>query len=316
MRESGSKMTHLVTVFGGGGFVGRYVVEALLRAGHRVRVAERHPKNAYHLKAQANLGQLQFLAADVTRAETIARALQGATAAINLVGVFGSQMDAVQREGAGNVAQAASAAGLYAFVHMSAIGADPESASAYGRSKGAGEQAVLAAFPNATILRPSIIFGREDQFVNRFASLIRMAPVMPVIGGKTKFQPVHVGDVARAAAAAVAEPGRFGGKTFELGGPQILSMRELNEWIAQTIGVNTLMIDVPDAVAGAMATATGWLPGAPITRDQWLMLQKDNIVAEGAAGLGAFGIAPISLDMAARGWLVLYKNHGRFGAKA
>ncbi len=309
-------MTHLVTVFGGGGFVGRYVVEALLKAGHRVRVAERHPKKAYHLKAQANLGQLQFLAADVTRAETVSRALEGATAAINLVGVFGAQMDAVQREGAETVARAATTANLSAFVHMSAIGADPESPSAYGRSKGEGEQAVLAAFPNATILRPSIIFGREDQFVNRFAALIRLAPVLPVIGGKTKFQPVHVGDVARAAAAAVAEPMRFGGKIFELGGPQVLSMRELNEWIAGAIGINRLMIDVPDPVAGAMATATGWLPGAPITRDQWLMLQKDNIVAAGATGLDAFGIAPISLDMAARGWLVLYKNHGRFGAKA
>ena len=309
-------MTHLVTVFGGGGFVGRYVVQALLKAGHRVRIAERSPKGAWFLKAQANLGQIQFVAADVTKADTIVKALEGATAAINLVGVFGAQMDAVQRGGAERVAKAATTAGLSAFVHMSAIGADPRSASAYGRSKGEGEAAVRAAFPHATILRPSIVFGREDQFVNRFAGLIRLSPVLPVIGGKTKFQPVHVGDVAHAVAAAIADPAQFGGKLFELGGPQILSMRQLNEWIAKAIGRKRLFVDVPDPIAGAMASATGWLPGAPITRDQWIMLQKDNVVAPGALGLDAFGIEPVSLDVIARGWLDQYRIHGRFGAKA
>ena len=309
-------MTHLVTVFGGGGFVGRYVVQALLKAGHRVRIAERSPKGAWFLKAQANLGQIQFVAADVTQADTVATALEGATAAINLVGVFGAQMDAVQRGGAETVAKAAAAAGLGAFVHMSAIGADPHSASTYGRSKGEGEAAVRAAFPNATILRPSIVFGREDQFVNRFAGLIRMSPVLPVIGGKTKFQPVHVGDVAHAVAVAIADPAQFGGKLFELGGPQILSMRQLNEWIAKAIGRKRLFVDVLDPIAGAMASATGWLPGAPITRDQWIMLQKDNVVSAGAHGLDAFGIEPVSLDVIARGWLDQYRIHGRFGAKA
>ena len=309
-------MTHLVTVFGGGGFVGRYVVQALLKAGHRVRIAERSPKGAWFLKAQANLGQIQFVAADVTQADTVAKAVEGATAAVNLVGVFGAQMDAVQRGGAETVAKAAAAAGLGAFVHMSAIGADPQSASAYGRSKGEGEAAVRAAFPHATILRPSIVFGREDQFVNRFAGLIRLSPVLPVIGGKTKFQPVHVGDVAHAVAAAIADPAQFGGKLFELGGPQILSMRQLNEWIAKAIGRKRLFIDVPDPIAGAMASATGWLPGAPITRDQWIMLQKDNVVSAGAQGLDAFGIEPVSLDVIARGWLDQYRIHGRFGAKS
>ena len=309
-------MTHLVTVFGGGGFVGRYVVQALLKAGHRVRIAERSPKGAWFLKAQANLGQIQFVAADVTQADTVAKAVEGATAAVNLVGVFGAQMDAVQRGGAETVAKAAAAAGLGAFVHMSAIGADPNSASAYGRSKGEGEAAVRAAFPHATILRPSIVFGREDQFVNRFAGLIRLSPVLPVIGGKTKFQPVHVGDVAHAVAAAIADPAQFGGKLFELGGPQILSMRQLNEWIAKAIGRKRLFIDVPDPIAGAMASATGWLPGAPITRDQWIMLQKDNVVSAGAQGLDAFGIEPVSLDVIARGWLDQYRIHGRFGAKS
>lgn len=309
-------MTHLVTVFGGGGFVGRYVVQALLKAGHRVRIAERSPKGAWFLKAQANLGQIQFAAADVTQAASVAKAVEGATAAVNLVGVFGAQMDAVQRGGAETVAKAAAAAGLGAFVHMSAIGADPQSASAYGRSKGEGEAAVRAAFPHATILRPSIVFGREDQFVNRFAGLIRMSPVLPVIGGKTRFQPVHVGDVAHAVAAAIADPAQFGGKLFELGGPQILSMRQLNEWIAKAIGRKRMFVDVPDPIAGAMASATGWLPGAPITRDQWIMLQKDNVVSAGALGLDAFGIEPVSLDVIARGWLDQYRIHGRFGAKS
>jgi uncharacterized protein YbjT (DUF2867 family) len=152
--------------------------------------------------------------------------------------------------------------------------------------------------------------------VNRFAAMIRMAPVVPVIGGKTKFQPVHVGDVARVVAAAVAKPDTYAGKTYELGGPQILSMHELNMWVAKATSRKRLLLDVPDMVAGAMASATGWLPGAPITKDQWLMLQKDNVVAEGADGLSAFGIEPLSLDGAADGWLVQYQRHGRFGAKA
>ncbi len=309
-------MADLVTVFGGGGFVGRYVVQALLKSGHRVRIAERNPKNAAFLKTQANLGQIQFAAADVTRPDTVTRALDGATAAVNLVGVFGAEMDRVQHLGANTVAQAVAAAGLRAFVHMSAIGADQASPSAYGRSKGDGEAAVRAAFPSATILRPSIIFGREDQFVNRFAAMIRMAPIVPVIGGKTKFQPVHVGDVAQVVAACIADPKAHGGKLYELGGPQVLSMRALNEWVAKATGRNRVFADVPDVIAGAMASATGWLPGAPITRDQWLMLQKDNIAASDALGLAAFGIAPLSLDGAAEGWLVQYKRNGRFGANA
>ena len=307
-------MNDYVTVFGGGGFVGRYVVEALLRAGTRVRVAERRPKNAWHLKAQANLGQIQFLAADVTQPESVARAVAGADAVINLVGAFGKQMVAVQQDGAAIVAEAARDAGARALVHVSAIGADAHSPAAYGRSKAAGEAAVRAAFPAATILRPSIIFGREDQFVNRFAGLIQMLPVVPVMGGKTRFQPVFVGDVARAVAVALKDAGAHGGQTYELGGPQILSMRALNQWIAEACGRDPLFVDVPDAIAATMATATGWLPGAPITRDQWLMLQSDNVVADGASGLEALGIVPASLAAVAERWLVLYRRHGRFGS--
>ena len=309
-------MADLVTVFGGGGFVGRYVVQALLKDGYRVRIAERSPKSAAFLKTQANLGQIQFMAADVKRPDTISRALDGAMAAVNLVGVFGAEMDRVQHLGAATVAKGAKAAGLTVLVQMSAIGADQASASAYGRSKGDGEAAVRAAFPAATIVRPSIIFGREDQFVNRFAAMIRMAPIVPVIGGKTKFQPVHVGDVARVVAACVADFKVHSGNIYELGGPQILSMRELNEWVGKSIGRDRLFVDVPDGIAGALARATGWLPGAPITQDQWLMLQKDNVVGTGALGLDAFGIQPLSLDGAADGWLVQYKHHGRFGSQS
>jgi uncharacterized protein YbjT (DUF2867 family) len=303
-------MAHIVTVFGGDGFVGRYVVEALLRSGAQVRVASRNPKRGWFLKAQASLGQIAYVAADVTKPETLGAAVTGADSVINLVGSF-ANMDAVQTQGAGNVAKAAAAEGVRALVHISAIGADVDSPSRYGRSKGQGEVAVRAAFPTATILRPSLIFGREDQFVNRFAGLIRMLPVVPVFKGETKFQPVFVGDVAKAVLAALSSDG---GKTYDLGGPEVLSMAGVNRWISGAIGKEPVFLSVPDVLGAAMARLTGWLPAAPMTWDQWLMLGKDNVVA-GEDGLTAFGIAPTSLDVAARGWLVLYRKHGRFGAK-
>jgi uncharacterized protein YbjT (DUF2867 family) len=302
----------LVTVFGGGGFIGRYVVRDLLKAGHRVRVAERNPKRAWFLKAQANLGQIQFAAADITDPASVARAVADADCVVNLVGRF-DQVDAVQHIGARNVAVAAKVSGAKALVHISAIGANSDSPSAYGRSKGDGEAAVLAAFPGATILRPSIVFGREDSFVNRFAGLIRMLPVVPLIGGASKFQPVYVGDVAQAVTKILADPGAHAGKTYELGGPQVMSMEQVNRWIMAATGRNKPLLPVPDFVAGLMAKLTGWLPGAPMTNDQWLMLQSDNVVGEGVPGLADLGIAPQSLDATAPGWMVQYKQHGRFG---
>ncbi len=305
----------LVTVFGGGGFVGRYVVEALLRRGARVRIAERSPKNAYYLKAQANLGQITYVPADITQPETLTAAIAGADAVINLVGSF-VDMQRLHVEGARNIAEASARAGVKSLVHMSAIGADAQSKSAYGRTKGEGEAAVRQAFPNAVIVRPSIVFGREDAFINRFAALIRALPIIPVIGGKTRFQPVFAGDVGHAVAALVADPAAHGGKTYELGGPQILSMRQINEWIATQTGRSPIFIDVPDVAAAALATLTGWLPGAPITRDQWIMLQSDNIVSAKARGLAALGVKATPLDAVARGWLLIYRRHGRFGAAA
>ncbi len=303
----------LITVLGGGGFLGRYVVQRLLARGARVRIAQRTPRAATFLKPLGGLGQTQFVACDVRDPASALRAVQGSDAAINLVGAFGD-MQAVQTDGAGHVAAAAKAASAGALVHVSAIGADSNSASAYGRSKGDGEAAVRADFADAAILRPSTLFGREDQFINRFATMMRMAPVIPVIAPDTKFQPVYVGDVADAVVAALGADAA--GKTFELGGPQVLTMAELLRWIADAIGRKPLFVDVPDFVASALASGFGWAPGAPITKDQWLMLQHDNVVAEGAAGLAQLGVTPTSLASVAEGWLVQYRRHGRFAELA
>lgn len=302
----------LITVLGGGGFVGRYVVQRLLARGARVRIAQREPRQAVFLKPLGGLGQTQFVAADVRDAASVARAVQGSDAVINLVGSF-ADMAAVQAAGAGHVAAAAKAAGVRALVHVSAIGADADSASAYGRSKGEGEAAVRAAFPDAAILRPSIIFGREDRFINRFAGLIRALPFVPVIAPNARFQPVYVGDVADAIVAALGAAAA--GQTFELGGPQVLTMGALQRWIAAATGRKPLFVDVPDALAALLASGLGWAPGAPITRDQWRMLQYDNVVT-GTDGLTALGVAPTALDTVADGWLVIYRRHGRFGQLA
>lgn len=305
----------IVALLGGGGFVGRATAQALMQAGARVRIIQRKPRAAASVRALGNLGQVQFIAADVTKPETLARALGGADAVVNLVGSF-ANMHAVQADGAAAVARSTADVGATALVHMSAIGADPDSPSAYGQSKGAGEAAVSVAFPAATILRPSIIFGRDDQFINRFARLLAMAPIMPVFAPQTLFQPVFVGDVADAVVAALAMRRDAAGRVYELGGPRRIGMRALQEWIAKDIGRSPLFIDVPDFVAGAIATGTGWLPGAPITRDQWLMLGRDNVVAHGAAGFAELGITATSLEAVAQGWLSRYRRHGRFAGKA
>ncbi|MBM3928966.1 MAG: complex I NDUFA9 subunit family protein, partial [Sphingomonadales bacterium] len=219
----------LVVLFGGGGFVGRYVAQALLAAGARVRIAQREPKAAFFLKPLGGLGQTQFVAADVRKPDSIARAVTGADAVVNLVGAF-ADMTALHVDGARVIAEAAQAAGAGALVHISAIGADPESESEYGRSKGEGEAAVRAAFAGATILRPSLVFGPEDEFTNRFAAMIARMPVVPVLRGSAKFQPVYVKDVARVIVAALADPKAFAGRTLELGGPDVLTMREIHSF--------------------------------------------------------------------------------------
>lgn len=303
----------LVTLFGGGGFVGRYVAQALLAAGVRVRIAERNPRSAYFLKPLGGLGQTQFVAADITRRDSVERAVDGADAVVNLVGTFGPAFHAVHVEGAGYVAEAAARAGARAMVHLSAIGADPAAASAYGRSKGQGEQAVRAGFAGATILRPSIVFGREDQFTNRFARMIESLPVVPVLRAQARFQPVFVADVARAVVAALNDPGAYRGRTFALGGPDVMTMGEIQRFLARETGRDKTLIELPDA-AGALIARLGFLPGAPISWDQWLMLQQDNVVG-GQDGLPALGIAPTPMASVVPDWLVLYRKGGRFGAR-
>jgi NADH dehydrogenase len=299
----------LVTLIGGGGFLGRYVAQALFKAGARVRVAERDPRRAFFLKPLGGLGQTQFVAADVTRPETIARAVAGVDAVVNLVGSFTGNLTRLHVDGPRAIAEAAASAGA-AMVHVSAIGADRESAAAYARTKGVGEEAVLAAAPQATILRPATVFGPEDQFVNRFAGMIASLPVVPVLKPQTRFQPVFVGDVAQAVVAALGDREAHGGRTYELGGPEVLTMMELHQWIAAAIGRSPRLLPLPDA-AGSLLAA---LPLSPISGDQWKLLQRDTVVAPGAEGLAALGVAPTPLGAVAPGWLVRFRRAGRFGA--
>lgn len=300
----------LVTVIGGGGFVGRYAVRALLAVGARVRIAQRDPRQAFFLRTQGGLGQTQFVAADVTRADTVARAVADADAVVNLVGVLAGDFQRFHVDGARTVAQAATQAAVPTLVHLSAIGADAASASAYGRSKGEGEAAVRHAFPAAAILRPSVVFGREDAFLNRFARMIAASPVVPVLRAPVRFQPVFAGDVGEAIAAAAA--GGHGGRIFELGGPDRLSMRELLQYLADTVDRSPTFVEVPDAAGALLAR----LPGPPISWDQWLMLQRDNVVSDGAEGLPALGITATPIAAVAPEWLVRFRKAGRFGRRA
>lgn len=307
-------MDELVVLFGGGGFVGRYVAQELLRSGARVRIAERDPLDSFFLKPLAALGQAQSIRADITRLESVEHAVAGADVVINLVGALKGKLQDLHVTGAANVAKASAAAGVKRLVHISAIGADTQAQSAYARTKGEGEAAVREAFPNAAILRPSIMFGPEDDFVNRFAGLISRLPYLPVIRPDVRFQPAWVVDVAKAVAkAALTQAGE--GQTFELGGPQTLSMFELHEWIAEAVAHRPTFVKVPDAVAAAMARF-GFLPGAPITWDQWLMLQRDNVVGAGVKTFADLGIAPAPLAAVALNWLVRYRQNGRFSLNA
>jgi NADH dehydrogenase len=253
---------------------------------------------------------------DIHKPESIAHAIEGADGVINLVGILTetgrASFDDIHVTTGRNIAEAATRAGVNALVHVSANGADPESGSDYARSKGEGELAVRKAFPAATIVRPSVVFGPEDNFLNRFAGLMRFAPVMPVIAPETKFQPAYVTDVARAIAAAVAEPEERAGKTYTLGGPDVMTMRALLEWVARTTDRQPNFVNVPKGTARLLARLTGWLPGAPITYDQWLMLQTDNVVPEGAEGFAAFGIQPAPLAAVAPAWLTRFRPRGRF----
>jgi NADH dehydrogenase len=303
----------LVTVFGAGGFLGRYVTQSLLKTGVRVRAAERDPRRAFYLKPLGPLGQFQSVRAEIGDKASVAAAVQGSDAVINLVGILKGPFHKVHVEGARNIAEAAAAAGASALVHISAIGADPEAESAYGRSKGEGEEAVRAAFPGATIIRPSITFGQEDDFINRFARMARLMPVLPVLRPNWKLQPVHAADLGKAIALAALDPGTHAGQTYELGGPNVITMAELNRWICETTGRHRPLAALPDAIGKLIPRLFGWAPGAPLTWDQWLMMGRDNVAS--GPGFEAFGLHPAPLAAVAPAWLVPFRTHGRF-AKA
>lgn len=299
----------LVTVFGGSGFVGNYVVQALLARGARVRVASRDPQKGWGLKPLANLGQLQFAYCDVTREESLAASLYEADYVVNLVGDFAGDLDMLMGEAPGNMARIAKANGAKHFVHLSAIGADANSPTAYAKSKALGEARVLEAFPEATILRPSIIFGKDDNFLNMFGGLIEMLPVLPVFGPDAKLQLVYVDDVAEAVAVALEDPASHGGHTFELGGPETLSMMQINERIAAAQGRERRFIAMPDGLSGLFAS----LPLTPMSRDQWHLLKAGSVVSEDARGMADLGIEARPLGLFLDKWMTRYRQFGRFG---
>ncbi len=299
----------LVTIFGGSGYIGNYVAQSLLERGARLRLASRAPYKALALKPLANLGQLQFLPCDITNETHVAAALDGADYVVNLVGAFDGDLTALMGEAPGTIARLAAAAGLKAMVHISAIGADAASPTAYARSKALGEERVLAAFPKATILRPSIVFGKDDNFLNLFGGMIEMLPVLPVFGAQAKLQLVYADDVAEAVAIALEHPDAHGGRTYELGGPEQLSMMEIHERIAAAQGRNRRFIAVPDGLSAAFAA----LPGTPMSRDQWALLKSGSTVAPGALGFAELGLEPRPLGLFLDKWMTRFRKHGRFG---
>ena len=303
----------LVTVFGGGGFIGRYVCEYLMKRGVRVRIAQRNPRQAFFIQPLGQVGQFGFERADITNMDSVRNAVHGASAVINLCGVFGRDMHDVHVHGARNVGEAARALGAKALVHVSAIGASVDSPSAYGRTKAEGEEAVRSAFPDASIIRPSLVFGPEDDLTNRFAAMAQW-PFLPVIAAKRNFQPVYVRDLAKAIALAALGPMKYGAAIYEIGGPQVLSMVALHKAILEITGQKPEIAPLPD-LFGDLLSRFGWLPGAPLTRDQWLMLQRDNVASGELPGLEAFGIEPTPLAAVGHEWLSRFHKGGKFAGR-
>ena len=307
----------LVTVFGGSGFLGRNVVRALAKQGYRIRVAVRHPRLANYLIPAGVVGQIQLVKADVVETDDIAAALAGAQAVINLTGILysggGQNFADVHADAAGHIAEAAKAAGIKTLVHVSALGADAHSDSSYAQSKAEGEKRVREAFPDAAILRPSILFGADDSFFNKFASLARYVPFLPLIGGgRTKFQPVFVGDAA-AAVLRCLDDASTRGKTYELGGPNVYSFKELMQIVLRTTDRKRLLLPVPFAIAYAKALFLGLLPSPILTMDQVTLLKSDNVVTSGAPGLAELGItAPTSVEAEVPSYLWRFKPKGQY----
>lgn len=314
-------MTKLVTIFGGSGFVGRYIARRMAKEGWRVRVAVRRPNEAIFVKPYGAVGQVEPIFTNIRDDASVAAALRGADAVVNCVGILGedrrNKFDSVQAEGATRVARLAAAAGVSRMVQISAIGADAQSDSDYARTKALGEAGVLAHMPDAMILRPSIIFGPEDEFFNRFAGMARMAPVLPVIGPNSRFQPVYVDDVAAAAVMGVI--GRASG-VYELGGPDIESFRTLMQRMLRAIHRRALILAVPFFAARIMAGVLdfgqmitgGLVKNGMVTRDQVRQLARDNVVSEGAKGLVDLGITPTDMDAVLETYLWRFRPNGQY----
>jgi uncharacterized protein YbjT (DUF2867 family) len=306
-------MTDVATVFGGSGFIGRYVVRRLARAGKTIRVAVRNTEQALFLKTAGRIGQIVPLHAPVTDDAAVKRAVEGADWVVNLVGVLtesrAASFQAIHVDAAARVARAAAAAGVKRFVHLSAIGADPAGDSRYAASKGDGEAAVRAAFPGATILRPSIVFGPEDNFFNRFAGMSRMLPFMPVIEGATRMQPVYVGDVADAVLAALQSDDAIG-NTYQLGGPKVWLFVDLLAYILKVTGRDLSLVNMPVPLIRLQACLLELLPGKLLTRDQLKMLARDNVVASNAPGLSDLGISPTAVEQIVPDYLRRYRAGG------
>ena len=310
----------LVTVFGGSGFVGRHVVRALAKRGYRVRAAVRRPDLAGHLQPMGSVGQIHAVQANLRYPDSVAKAVEGADAVVNLVGILyesGRQtFSAVHAFGAGAVAEAAAKAGVARLVHVSSLGADDGSPSDYARTKAAAEKAVLGEFPDAVIFRPSVIFGPEDNFFNQFAAIARLSPVMPLFGGgETKFEPVFVGDVAEAIARAV--DGKVqGGRTYELGGPEVMTLRDIFAFVAKTTGRTRLLLPVPMFAAKFKAAFLQLLPKPLLTVDQVRQLGIDNIVGEAAKAegrtLAGLGIQPKTVESIVPAYLHRFRKTGEF----
>jgi len=303
----------VATVFGGSGFIGRYVVKRLAAQGHIVRVAVRDTEAALFLKPMGVVGQIVPLYADLARHDDVARAVEAAEMVVNLVGILAENrpgdFQRVHAEGAGAIARAATTAGTGRLVHISALGADAASPSQYAKSKAAGEEAVRAAFPGAVILRPSVVFGAEDRFFNRFAALAQFLPFMPVISGKTRMQPVYVADVADAVMAALEHAGATG-KTFDLGGPHIFTFRQILQYVLRETARHRMLVEIPPGLARLQATLAERLPGKPFTRDQLLLLACDNVASDASPGLADLGITPTPVALVVPQYLRRFRPGG------
>lgn len=305
-------MTHrLITVFGGAGFIGRYLVRKLASDGWRIRVVSRTPGLCGHLQPLGEVGQIVVQQADGMDEPALARLLDGSAAVVNLVGILfetsKQRFDEIHGKLPARIARAALAAGVERLVHVSAIGADPQSASSYARSKAEGEKAVHDAFSQATIIRPSIVIGPEDDFFNRFAAMARLSPILPLLGGgKTRFQPIYVDDVADAIMAALQQD-TAKGETFEIGGPEVYSFEELLRYLLQVTGRKRLLLPLSFGLASLQARAFELLPTPPLTRDQVELLKVDNVVGDKARTLGDLGLSPTPIEMIVPGYIARYR---------